>query len=71
LLTCDKDFGELVYRQALTHAGVVLIRLDGLSSESKGTIVSLAIKDHLAEMQDAFTVTSPRHAAYTPQLPPF
>ena len=30
LLTCDKDFGELVYRQRLTNSGVVLFRLDGL-----------------------------------------
>ncbi len=51
LLTCDKDFGELVYRQGLTNSGVVLIRLDGLSSESKGRIVSQAIKDHIAEMR--------------------
>lgn len=59
LLTCDKDFGELVYRQRLTSSGVVLIRLDGLSAESKGNIVSQAMKDHVSEMQDAFTVISP------------
>ena len=27
LLTADKDFGELVFRQGLVHSGVVLIRL--------------------------------------------
>jgi hypothetical protein len=26
LVTCDKDFGELVFRQGLTSAGVVTIR---------------------------------------------
>ncbi len=59
LLTCDKDFGELVYRQRLTNSGVVLIRLEGLSADSKGSIVSQAMKDHLSEMQGAFTVISP------------
>ena len=59
LLTCDKDFGELVYRQRLTSSGVVLIRLEGLSAQSKGDIVSRAMKDHVSEMQDAFTVISP------------
>lgn len=36
LLTADKDFGELVHRQGLIHAGVILIRLASLSSEVKG-----------------------------------
>ncbi|MDN5837060.1 MAG: DUF5615 family PIN-like protein, partial [Nitrosospira sp.] len=30
LLSCDKDFGELVFRNRLVTAGVVLIRLEGL-----------------------------------------
>jgi predicted nuclease of predicted toxin-antitoxin system len=29
LLTADKDFGELVFRQRLLHSGVVLIRACG------------------------------------------
>ena len=29
LITGDKDFGELVYRQKLPHAGVLLLRLAG------------------------------------------
>jgi predicted nuclease of predicted toxin-antitoxin system len=59
LLTCDKDFGELVYRQKLTNSGVVLIRLDGLSADSKARIVLGAVKDHINEMKGAFTVISP------------
>ena len=31
LLTCDKDFGELVFRQQLSTAGVILIRLARLT----------------------------------------
>jgi predicted nuclease of predicted toxin-antitoxin system len=31
LLTEDKDFGELVYRRGLSHAGVLLVRLEQLS----------------------------------------
>ena len=30
LVTADKDFGELVFRQGRLHAGVVLLRLAGL-----------------------------------------
>ena len=32
LLTADKDFGELVFRQRLVHSGVVLLRLAGLAN---------------------------------------
>jgi hypothetical protein len=30
LLTADKDFGELIFRQRLLHAGVLLIRRAGI-----------------------------------------
>ena len=35
LLTADKDFGELVFRQRLLHSGVLLIRLAGLTPDRK------------------------------------
>ncbi len=35
LLTADKDFGELVFRQGLVNSGVVLLRLAGLSLEKE------------------------------------
>jgi predicted nuclease of predicted toxin-antitoxin system len=38
LITTDKDFGELVFRQQRVHAGVVLIRLAGLSNYLKSQI---------------------------------
>ncbi len=59
LLTCDKDFGELVYRQRRVSAGVVLIRLAGLSAESKSRHVLQAIRERGHEMVSAFTVISP------------
>ncbi len=39
LLTADKDFGELVYRQRMYAHGIVLIRLAGLSPAQKATLV--------------------------------
>lgn len=59
LLTCDKDFGELVFRQRLASSGVVLIRLEGVAADSKGRTVLRALRDHLADMIGAFTVISP------------
>ena len=58
LLTNDKDFGELVYRQRLISSGVILIRLTGFSPEQKATVVCLAITKHTLELPGAFTVIS-------------
>jgi predicted nuclease of predicted toxin-antitoxin system len=33
VVTTDKDFGELVFRQGLAHHGVVLLRLHGLTND--------------------------------------
>ncbi len=56
LLTADKDFGELVFRLNRAHAGIVLIRLEGLPSEAKASIVANAVREHGAEMYGCFSV---------------
>lgn len=59
LLTADKDFGELVFRQQRVTTGVVLIRLAGLSPTRKAKIVFSAIKKHGAELKHSFSVITP------------
>ena len=59
LLTADKDFGELVFRQRRLAPGVVLVRLAGLSPTSKAAIVASAVHLHGAELPHAFTVITP------------
>jgi predicted nuclease of predicted toxin-antitoxin system len=56
LLTADKDFGEMVYRQGLIHAGVILLRLSGLMIVTKTAIVSKVFDDHASEFVGAFSV---------------
>jgi len=56
LITADKDFGEMVYRQHLVHPGVILIRLSGLSSAAKAQLVAEAIKAHSREFTHSFAV---------------
>ncbi|MBN3905346.1 MAG: DUF5615 family PIN-like protein [Nostoc sp. NMS1] len=58
LLTSDKDFGELVFRLRRIAAGVVLIRLFGLSSNDRAEIIVNAINEHTDELLGAFTVIS-------------
>jgi predicted nuclease of predicted toxin-antitoxin system len=59
LLTSDKDFGELVFRQRLGNAGVALFRLGGLSPDAKASVVSESFAKHGAKLMDAFSVISP------------
>jgi predicted nuclease of predicted toxin-antitoxin system len=59
LLTLDKDFGELVFRRGLIHAGVILIRLSGLEARTKAEVVAAALREHGDELFTAFSVISP------------
>ena len=56
LMTQDKDFGELVFRQGLAVSGVVLLRLPGLPASVKATLVSSVLREHGSEVHGAFMV---------------
>lgn len=58
LITCDKDFGELVYVNKLIHSGVILLRLDNDSSENKLKVLRKLFKMHLKQLGKAFTVVT-------------
>jgi predicted nuclease of predicted toxin-antitoxin system len=59
LVTSDKDFGEMVFRLGRVHAGVILIRLHGLSLEAKTALVCEAVRNHGQEFFGAFSVILP------------
>ncbi|MEW6663499.1 MAG: DUF5615 family PIN-like protein [Bacillota bacterium] len=56
LITSDKDFGEIVFRQGRVAAGVVLVRLMALSQETKARLVAGELNKHLDELRGAFSV---------------
>ena len=60
LLTADKDFGELVFRQRLLHSGIVLIRLTGLGPETKAELVVNAFAQHADDLSLGCAVLSRR-----------
>jgi predicted nuclease of predicted toxin-antitoxin system len=59
LLTRDKDFGEIAYKDKKVHTGIILNRLHELPSERKAEIVSQTVKDLGEELIGAFTVIQP------------
>ena len=56
LVTADKDFGELIFRQGFVKRGIVLYRLAGLESNEKAEIISRVIAEHGNELLLAFSV---------------
>ncbi len=66
LITADKDFGELVFRQGRIHVGVVLVRLANLPSQAKARIVSTVFARHRNELLNAFSVISPERVRIRP-----
>lgn len=66
LLTTDKDFGELVFRQRRTPYGVLLIRLAGLPQHRKATTVASAIQKYGDSLAGAFAVIDPGRVRIRP-----
>ncbi len=56
LLTADKDFGELIFRQGYVKQGIVLYRLAGITGDEKERIISQAIAEHGEELLKSFGV---------------
>jgi predicted nuclease of predicted toxin-antitoxin system len=67
LLTSDKDFGELVFREKRLTQGVVLVRLAGFSPQTKAAMVASAVAKHGTELSQAFTVISPKLVRIRPR----
>ncbi len=68
LLTADKDFGELVFRQNLASRGIFLIRLSGMPSWQKCDIVSNALRQHHDRLWNSFTVITSNSIRIRPRL---
>lgn len=69
LITADKDFGELVFREKrLAAGGVVLLRLAGLASGRKAEIVSAAFDGRETEFPHNFSVVEPGRVRVRPQV---
>jgi predicted nuclease of predicted toxin-antitoxin system len=69
LITADKDFGELVFRQRQASTGVLLLRLWGLAPATKASVVSAAIHEHGRELTGAFAVLSHKSIRIRRMLP--
>ena len=55
-ITEDKDFGELVFRQKLSHSGVLLLRFQDSLIEEKLTRIMFLLQNHVDDLKESFVV---------------
>jgi predicted nuclease of predicted toxin-antitoxin system len=60
LVVADRDFGELIFHQRLTHAGVLFFRLPGAQLQTKIEHLDKALQEHAEELAAGeFVVVAP------------
>jgi predicted nuclease of predicted toxin-antitoxin system len=57
LITNDRDFGELIWRQRLPHSGVIFFRMLAATAEQKIARLRLVLQEY-ADQLDQFIVVS-------------
>ncbi len=58
LITNDKDFGELVFREGLDHRGIIFLRLDDEGSANKIKVLRQLLLNYVDRLPGQFvTVT--------------
>lgn len=59
VVTEDTDFGDLVMRQGLPSAGVILLRLSGMTRAAQPDFIAQAIAASAPILPSSFTVMTP------------
>src|SRR5918997_5393157 len=54
LIVADRDFGELIFQQGLTHAGVIFFRLPGASLPIKIEQLNQTLNEHAEALKRPF-----------------
>ncbi len=68
LITEDKDFGELVHREAKLAIGVLFLRLSRLDPEDRATLVAQLVRTRGDSLRHAFCVLTPTSVRIRPLL---
>lgn len=61
LITNDKDFGELVYRSGMPHAGVILFRLHNERATNRVRMIKHVLQNYRKKLKNNFVVVSEGH----------
>ena len=58
LITADKDFGEMVFRERRPHHGVILLRVGNPSADRHIHVIDELLKAQANALEDHFVVVS-------------
>ncbi len=58
LITNDKDFGEMIFRQKEAHKGIIFIRCEPNNFKKRIEVLELLFKNHLSELSLNFVVVT-------------
>jgi len=68
IITNDKDFGEMVFKNNLPHKGIVLLRLSNERSSHKIEVLERLFSENILELPGSFTVVSEKTIRIIRQL---
>lgn len=66
LLTNDKDFGDIVFRQKLVSSGIVLFRIKGQDTREKIKLLTKVLVSHKDRISKHFVVITKEKFRFTP-----
>lgn len=56
VVTMDKDFGDLIWKERLPHAGVILLRMEDATGPERASAMRRIVREFGAELPQRFTV---------------
>jgi predicted nuclease of predicted toxin-antitoxin system len=68
LISCDKDFGEKVYRERRLHHGVVLLRLEDERNANKINVLQSLLENYAGQLADSFVVVTEKQVRFARAL---
>lgn len=65
LITNDKDFGEMIFRERRPHHGVIFLRLDDERSANKIEVLRKLFESHTEKLPDQFITVTETKVRFT------
>ena len=70
LITNDKDFGEMVYRERRPHRGVIFLRLNDERAANKVLVLERLLAQYAEQLADRFVVVTDERVRFAGMIIP-
>lgn len=58
LVTLDSDFGEIIFKKNVLHAGIIFLRLEDEQPSNQINVMEKVLKNYLDDLVENFTVAT-------------